>query len=671
MPSVVKLTLESNQYERNIKNAQKSLDEFTRAVGLNTKSLSAMALAAGAVTTALKVSKDVFNQSRDLVDEWGRTVQSAQSLYEGFLNAINNGDFSGFINNMGRITQAAREAYDAISDLELYNAFNGPNMADARTGLTEAIADFRSGSGSKEDVKAAGDVLKKELEERRKREYQAYEKVVGEEARKIGMDAKKLIGALKGKYVDFENLQHEYLPGSYTGTNVVPMFGSGTVAGVMTGGFSGTRIAKTPGTDEERLSDFARRVTPETLQKLQQYAVMSKETANEIASTDKMISRILNSRQKAAGGGGTIKTTGGKDDFQEMEEMVGLLNIQKQKIEDLQALRPFAESEEDLARLNKEIETANTEYQRLINLGKTEPIDLEKLFPDRGVAGSAFNSYGESLAQSIRQNLANGLQDADMNTLKTLLETQIRYGIESVEIPSNTLIDAIIGEGLKIPDEYWEKLQSQINEKLKELGVDELNIDFGTGENRGKDKKDRSMLDGSKQVVSGLTSVASGLQQMGITLPEEVSQVLSVVQGLMTVIEGVNMVIGVTQTAALTANTTAMIALTAALWANTGASIIPFANSGIVRAANGTIVGNSYSGDNLRGIGPGGQIYGLNAGEVILNKAAQGNLVSMLNGGGLSNLHLETRVSGRDLRIVLNNESQGRLKGKYVTSNKA
>ena len=663
MPSVVKLTLESNQYERNIKNAQKSLDEFTRAVGLNTKSLSAMALAAGAVTTALKVSKDAFNQSRDLVDEWGRTVQSAQSLYEGFLNAINNGDFSGFINNMGRITQAAREAYDAISDLELYNAFNGPNMADARTGLTEAIADFRSGSGSKEDVKAAGDVLKKELEERRKREYQAYEKVVGEEARKIGMDAKKLIGALKGKYVDFENLQHEYLPGSYTGTNVVPMFGSGTVAGVMTGGFSGTRIAKTPGTDEERLSDFARRVTPETLQKLQQYAVMSKETANEIASTDKMISRILNSRQKAAGGGGgTVKTTGDKDDFQEMEEMVGLLNIQKQKIEDLQALRPFAESEEDLARLNKEIETANTEYQRLINLGKTEPIDLENLFPDRGVAGSAFSSYGESLAQSIRQNLANGLQDADMNTLKTLLETQIRYGLESVEIPSNTIIDAIIGEGLKIPDEYWEKLQSQINEKLKELGVDELNIDFGTGENRGKDKKERSALDGSKQVVSGLTSVASGLQQMGITLPEEVSQVLSVVQGLMTVIEGVNTVIGITQTAALTANTTAMIALTAALWANTGASIIPFANGGIVpHAANGYFIpGSRFSGDTTPIMA--------NAGELVLNKAQQGNLASQLNGGGLDNLHLETYLDGRAIRIVLNNDSQSRMKGKYVTS---
>lgn len=663
MPSVVKLTLESNQYERNIKNAQKSLDEFTRAVGLNTKSLSTMALAAGAVTTALKVSKDAFNQSRDLVDEWGRTVQSAQSLYEGFLNAINNGDFSGFINNMGRITQAAREAYDAISDLELYNAFNGPNMADARTGLTEAIADYRSGTGNKESVQAAGETLKKELEDRRKREYAAYEKVVGEEAAKIGMDAKKLIGALKGTYVDFENLMHSNLPGSYTGTNVVPSFGSGTVAGAMTGGFSGTRIMKTPGTDEERLSDFARRVTPETLQKLQQYAVISKQTANEIASTDKMISRILGSKTTTGGGGGggTIRTTKEKDDFQEMEEVIGLLNIQKQRLDDLQALRPFAESEEELKRLNKEIETANEEYQRLLNLGKTEPFDFDKMFPSRGISDGAFSSYGQQLRQSISQELASSMQDADMNTLRTLMQTQIMYGLDSIDIPSDTLINAIIGEGLNIPDEYWEKLQSQINDKLKEMGIDELNIDFNSGEDRGKEKKERSTLEGSKQLVSGLTQVAGGLQQMGITIPEEVTQILNVVQGLMTVIEGVNLVIGVTQTAALTANTTAMIALTSALWANTFTPSL-FANGGIVpHAANGYFIpGSRFSGDTTPIMA--------NAGELVLNKAQQGNLASQLNGGGLGNLHLETYLDGRAIRIVLNNDSQSRMKGKYVTS---
>ena len=64
----------------------------------------------------------------------------------------------------------------------------------------------------------------------------------------------------------------------------------------------------------------------------------------------------------------TVKTD--VDDFKEMEEVVGLLNLQKQKLDDLQAMKPFAETEEEIARLNKEIDTANQEYQRLLNLGK-------------------------------------------------------------------------------------------------------------------------------------------------------------------------------------------------------------------------------------------------------------------------------------------------------------
>ena len=63
--SLVKLTLESNQYERNLRNAQKQLNDFTRSIGINMKSLSGMALAAGAVTGELKVAKDAFSTTNN------------------------------------------------------------------------------------------------------------------------------------------------------------------------------------------------------------------------------------------------------------------------------------------------------------------------------------------------------------------------------------------------------------------------------------------------------------------------------------------------------------------------------------------------------------------------------------------------------------------------------
>jgi hypothetical protein len=53
---------------------------------------------------------------------------------------------------------------------------------------------------------------------------------------------------------------------------------------------------------------------------------------------------------------------------------------------------------------------------------------------------------------------------------------------------------------------------------------------------------------------------------------------------------------------------------------------------------------------------------------VVLNRAQVNNIAGALTGNGMENLHLETYLDGRAIRIVLNNESQGRLKGKYVTS---
>ena len=130
----------------------------------------------------------------------------------------------------------------------------------------------------------------------------------------------------------------------------------------------------------------------------------------------------------------------------------------------------------------------------------------------------------------------------------------------------------------------------------------------------------------------------------------------------MQVIEAVNTIIGVTQTTALTANTAAIISLEAAIWANTAASAIPFANGGVVRAAGGTVVGNTYSGDQIPAL--------LNAGEVVLNRAQVSTLASQLQGGGAQNMKLEATVSGEQLRFVLNNNGRRTGRGEYVQSTK-
>jgi len=84
-------------------------------------------------------------------------------------------------------------------------------------------------------------------------------------------------------------------------------------------------------------------------------------------------------------------------------------------------------------------------------------------------------------------------------------------------------------------------------------------------------------------------------------------------------------------------------------------------------ANGGEIKGNSYSGDNLTAMGPSGLI-GLNAGEIILNRAQQSNVASGLQGAGsLRGLNLRTKVKGTELLVWLDNSLAQSGRGELVT----
>ena len=183
-------------------------------------------------------------------------------------------------------------------------------------------------------------------------------------------------------------------------------------------------------------------------------------------------------------------------------------------------------------------------------------------------------------------------------------------------------------------------------------------------------------LESGKKLLNGISQLTDGLEKIGIDIPDEVQSVISVIQGVMQVIEAVNTIIGGVQATALAANTAAMVSLESALWANTflgfsNGGIVPkFADGGLVgRAALGmTIPGNSMSGDNLRMPVVGGGMIGVNSGEVILNRAQQGNLASQLEGGAFENLKLDAVISGEQIRLVLNNNGRRTGRGEYVQS---
>lgn len=77
-------------------------------------------------------------------------------------------------------------------------------------------------------------------------------------------------------------------------------------------------------------------------------------------------------------------------------------------------------------------------------------------------------------------------------------------------------------------------------------------------------------------------------------------------------------------------------------------------------AQGGIVQGNSYSGDNLYG-GPDAMV---NSGELVLNKAQQGNLASQLQGNGMQNMNIAGRIKGTD--IILSIDRSLKLEGKQL-----
>lgn len=179
----------------------------------------------------------------------------------------------------------------------------------------------------------------------------------------------------------------------------------------------------------------------------------------------------------------------------------------------------------------------------------------------------------------------------------------------------------------------------------------------------------------AQKVISGLSQVASGLQQMGIKLPEGVQKIIGFGQGLLSVIQGVkavydifNTITSTTQIAAETANTTAIVGLTtaiigntAALYANTTLEAIPFFKTGgIVHAAAGyRVPGNDFS-DHTPVM--------VSSGELILNRAQQGNIASQLEESRQNNTtNIVGRIAGEDIILSANNYLRRTGKGELVT----
>ena len=261
------------------------------------------------------------------------------------------------------------------------------------------------------------------------------------------------------------------------------------------------------------------------------------------------------------------------------------------------------------------------------------------------------------LGSELYNNLTAQLADA--NALGNLMQTAIKNGIDVAEFNPQELWSKIFGDnpGDYISNEDWQKKLGVISQKTgKKLQFNPQTGEIREGKNKGSDDLQEFSKDFST-ITGSVNGILSGIQNLGVEIPDGLAKTIGVIQtisGILTAILAITTAIQATSSANAAAN-----------WLD---AIFPFARGGIVKAFSGTLVGNTYSGDQLRGIDQSGQLYGLNAGEVVLNRAQVGNLASSLS-GGMQNMQLSAIITGEQLRLVLNNNGRRTGRGEYVTTN--
>lgn len=383
------------------------------------------------------------------------------------------------------------------------------------------------------------------------------------------------------------------------------------------------------------------------------------------------------------------------------------MSLNSQKITDLTNEYIKATDERRQA-IEKEIATLqkrNEEIQKLKDMAQGKAFDAGQLNGEAVVTGrksvandkafreaptnfDSINTWINGVKDQLKNaNLGDELYNSltekmkDATTMSTLLNELMERGINGSDLTSVAeKMKAALLEG-DIPDDKIKEFIDQLNEKIKEQGGIELSYNGQTGEvsdKKGKEEDDgfKKFNEGIGKLTGGLSSVSSGLKALGVDVPKEVDQMIGVINGASQVISGIGTIISLFGAGAMTANTTAVGlntaaigGLIAALEFNTATNFIPFAGGGVVgRAAGGLLVGNHMSGDNLRLPVNSGGFIGINDGELILNKAQQGNLASQLEGSRGAGGESQPYVLGEQIYLGLKAYMLRSGMGEIVTS---
>lgn len=202
---IARLKADTSQWDSGLSRAGRSLDQFQQ------KNISLDAALQGSVrtlvrvgaqyasmgvaaTAAMKVVKDAFMSSESNMDSWGGTVESVKSIYDSFCISLNNSSLDGWFSNMDNLINKARQAYDAIDDLNTKMTIINPERVKIQGLITEQKEIIRKNGRESDAGKAAvaeinrlEPILKDTYTREAKMNYNAFEAEVKKKLEEAGL----------------------------------------------------------------------------------------------------------------------------------------------------------------------------------------------------------------------------------------------------------------------------------------------------------------------------------------------------------------------------------------------------------------------------------------------------------------------------------------------------
>lgn len=263
-------------------------------------------------------------------------------------------------------------------------------------------------------------------------------------------------------------------------------------------------------------------------------------------------------------------------------------------------------------------------------------------------------SLQEKLATSeIGTEFYNNLtaQLADAKGLQNLIKTALENGIDMSGID----VESIWKSLLSVDGISDEQLQSVVDYINQYMGEHPITLNMNTG---GIAETGKKSADSWKAVASAVQQVGNALQM----IEDPTAKVFGIIaQAVASVAQGFASALASPATtsagiwgwiAAAAAGTATMVSTIASIKSATKMDF----------AAGGIVPGNSFN-DQLRA-----SDYGISSGELILNRAQQGNIAAQLEGSGWRDANLTATLRGEDLILAIDNTSNRQGRGEYVTS---